>query len=65
MTVAGVDLVTGCFGRNGNGSDSDGPPAATHLTLTYKTPQYEDRQPYNGRVAEGGLRVYNLLPGHT
>lgn len=60
-----MGLETGFYAGYGDSGDGDGPRAATHPTLTYKTPQYEARQPYNGRVAEEDLLVYNLLPVHT
>ncbi len=50
----GFGLVLGFFARNGNGGEGDGPRAVSHPTLTYKTPRYEDRQPYNGKAMEAG-----------
>ena len=60
-----INSLTGLSVRNGNCGDDDGPRAVSYPTLTYKTPQYEDLQPYNGIVVEEDLLTYNLLLEHT
>ena len=48
----GFDLVIGFLAEYGNSGDGHGPRAVLHPTLTYKTPQCEGLQPYNGIVVE-------------